>query len=125
MPIETETNSSIIMKDVTLPDNWVHLQKTMTPCSLTDHYYSVWYDPPVKDINGDPWFDGRKGTAWLMCCSFEDDPSVNDAWRHVEDLHEEHKQVLNVIESVYKVSFHESIWQPMTATEVVKNNPLV
>ena len=56
---------------------------------------------------------------------FGDDPSVNDNWGHVEDLEEDCKNVLTAIESVYGVSFHESIWIPMTAEQIVKDNPLV
>ena len=111
--------SSPIMKRIKLPDNWVHLQKTMIPDSNVACYFSVWYDwdEPIKDK--------KKGTAWLMWCPFHDDPTVNDNWGHVENLEEDCRNVLTAIESVYRVSFHESIWQPMTATEVVKDNPLV
>ena len=108
--------ASPIKKKIILPDNWVHLQKTMIPDSNVACYFSVWYDT-AKHLN--------TGTAWLMWCPFGDDPTVNDNWGHVEDLEEDCRNVLTAIESVYGVSFHESIWQPMTATEVVKNNPLV
>ena len=104
--------SSPIAKIVKLPDNWVQLQKTMIPDSTTSSYWSVWYD-----------MDDRlprqsKGTAWLMWCPFGDDPSVNVSWGHVEDLEEDCRNVLTAIESVYGVSFHESIWVQMGATEV-------
>ena len=36
--------ASPIMKKVVLPDNWVHLQKTMIPDQATACYWSVWYD---------------------------------------------------------------------------------
>ena len=36
--------ASPIMKKVTLPDKWVHLQKTMIPDQATACYWSVWYD---------------------------------------------------------------------------------
>ena len=109
-----------IVKDITLPDNWVQLQKTMIPDSETSCYWSVWYDigrsykPSIV-----------KGTAWLMWCPFGDDPSVNDSWGHVEDLEEPCRNIVDTIESVYGVSFHESIWIPMTAREgVVRTTPL-
>ena len=100
--------SSPIAKEITLPDNWVQLQKTMIPDQTTACYWSVWFD--VKDK--------KKGTAWLMWCAFGDDPSVNDSWAHAEDIDGDCKNVLTAIESVYGVSFHESIWVKMDAEEV-------
>ena len=99
--------ASPIAKKVTLPDNWVHLQKTIIPDQATACYWSVWFDPEgsggIEDKNG-------KGTAWLMWCPFGDDPSINDSWAHAEDLDDSCRNVLTAIESVYGVSFHESIW---------------
>ena len=93
--------ASPIMKKVVLPDNWVHLQKTMIPDNNTACYFSVWYDVT----------DGfNHGTAWLMWCPIDDDPSVNDSWGHAEEIGEECRNVLTAIESVYGVSFHDSIW---------------
>ena len=104
--------SSPIMKRIKLPDNWVHLQKIMIPDSTTSSYWSVWYD--VDGIVGDLAFGVKsEGTAWLMWCPFGDDPSVNDNWGHVEDLDDSCRNVLTAIESVYKVSFHDSIWVEM------------
>ena len=100
--------ASPIAKEVILPDNWVHLQKTMIPDQTTSCYWSVWYD-----LN-----EANKGTAWLMWCAFGDDPSVNDSWAHAEEIEESCRNVLTAIESVYKVSFHESIWVKMDAEEV-------
>ena len=100
--------ASPISKKMTLPDNWVQLQKTMIPDSETSCYWSVWYDIDDKS----------KGTAWLMWCAFGDDPSVNDHWAHAEDIDESCRNVLYAIESVYGVSFHESIWVKMDAEEV-------
>ena len=98
--------SSPIEKEITLPDNWVHLQKTMIPDSNTCCYFSVWYDPEgkegVEDASG-------KGRAWLMWCPFHDDPTVNDSWGHVEDLSGDVKNVVTAIEAIYGVSFHDSI----------------
>ena len=105
--------SSPITKKVTLPDNWVHLQKTMIPDTKTDHYWSVWYD--VSDTT--TMVGTTQGTAWLMCCQLEDNPSINDNWYHVEDLDEICRNVLTAIESVYGVSFHESIWVEMGTGE--------
>ena len=105
--------ASPIIKEITLPDNWVHLQKTMIPDSETSCYWSVWYDVasvPVSNAkNKVVAFDIIKATAWLMCCPFGNDPSVNDSWGHAEEIDDECRDVLTAIESVYKVSFHESI----------------
>ena len=111
--------ASPITKEITLPDNWVQLQKTMIPDQATGCYWSVWYD-----------MDDRlprqsKGTAWLMWCAIGEDPSVNDSWCHAEEINEECRNVLTAIESVYGVSFHESIWVDITPEQVVKDNPLV
>ena len=103
-------SSPIAKKMDVLPDNWVHLQKTMIPDSNTCCYWSVWYD-----------VDGQsegKGTAWLMWCPIDDDPSVNDSWGHAEEIDDSCRNVLTAIESVYGVSFHDSIWVKMEATEV-------
>ena len=109
--------SPIAKKLDVLPDNWVHLQKTMIPDSNTHAYWSVWYDADV--IKGDLAFGVKsEGTAWLMWCPFGDDPSVNDSWGHVEEIDDSCRNVLTAIEAVYGVSFHESIWVKMEATEV-------
>ena len=103
--------ASPIRKDITLPDNWVHLQKTMIPDSETHSYWSVWYDwdEPIKDK--------KKGTAWLMWCAIGDDPSINDSWCHAEEIDGSCRNVLTAIEAVYGVSFHDSIWVEMGAEE--------
>ena len=104
--------ASPITKEVALPDNWVQLQKTMIPDSSTSSYWSVWYDPPFTNSRGN-----RKGTAWLMWCAIGEDPSVNDSWGHVEELDDSCRNVLTAIESVYGVSFHDSIWVEMGKEE--------
>ena len=99
--------SSPIAKEITLPDNWVHLQKTMIPDSNVCCYFSVWYDP-LQNSSG---VCGGRGTAWLMWCPFDEDPTINDNWGHVEDLAGDIKNVITAIEAIYGVSFHESIWE--------------
>ena len=106
--------SSPIIKRITLPDNWVQLQKTMIPDQATGCYWSVWYDVDHKESE---WRDNWKGTAWLMWCAIGDDPSVNDSWCHAEEINGDCKNVLNVIESVYGVSFHDSIYVEMGVGE--------
>ena len=113
--------SSPIMKDITLPDNWVQLQKTMIPDQATASYLSVWYD----NTGVSPDRDEEEGTAWLMWCPFGDDPSLNDNWGHVEDLDGDCKNALTTIESVYGVSFHESVWKEISPAQTLKDNPIV
>jgi len=110
--------ASPIAKKITLPDNWVQLQKTMIPDDNTSSYWSVWYDANSSgyDIHGKP-YDICKGTAWLMWCPFGDDPSVNDSWGHAEEIDDSCRNVLTAIESVYGVSFHDSIWVEMGKEE--------
>jgi len=105
--------ASPITKKVTLPDNWVHLQKTMIPDQATHSYWSVWYDIGRSYKQGIV-----EGTAWLMWCPIDDDPSVNDNWGHAEEIDDSCRNVLTAIESVYGVSFHESIWVEMGSEEV-------
>ena len=100
--------SSPIMKRIKLPDNWSQLQKTMIPDQDTGCYWGVWYDPPTNMKNG---------TAWLMWCPIDDDPSINDNWGHAEEINGDCRNVLNVIEAVYGVSFHDSIWVEMGTDE--------
>ena len=114
--------SSPIMKEIELPDNWVHLQKTMIPDSNTACYFSVWYD---VDHKASEWRDNWKGTAWLMWCPFGDDPSLNDNWGHVEDLDGDCMNALTTIESVFGVSFHESAWKEISPAQTLKDNPIV
>ena len=101
--------ASPISKEITLPDNWVQLQKTMIPDNNTACYWSVWYD---KDTH-----ENDNGTAWLMWCPIDDDPSVNDSWGHAEEIDDSCRNVLTAIESVYGVSFHDSIWVEMGKEE--------
>ena len=99
--------ASPIAKKITLPDNWVQLQKTMIPDSATHSYWSVWYD--IDDKSTGNMSPILKGTAWLMWCPFGDDPSVNDSWGHAEEIDEECRNVLTAIEAVYGVSFHDEM----------------
>ena len=115
----------------------------MIPDTETSCYWSVWYDPQTKESKGTAWLmwcpfnenpsvndswghaeeidDGwiperfKVGTAWLMWCAFGEDPSVNDSWCHAEEIDESCRNVLTAIESVYGVSFHESIYEEVTS----------
>jgi len=105
--------ASPIVKELTLPNNWVQLQKMFTPDQATGCYWSVWFDVKDKDTFGNPDELLCNGTAWLMWCAIGEDPSVNDSWCHAEEINEECRNVLTAIESVYGVSFHDSIWVEM------------
>ena len=112
--------ASPISKEITLPDNWVHLQKTMIPDQATACYWSVWFDAYEYD-----WNSSGEGKAWLMWCPFGDDPSLNDNWGHVEDLDGDCKNALTTIESVFGVSFHESVWKEISPKQTLKDNPII
>ena len=121
--------SPIVKKVDILPDNWVHLQKTIIPDDNTGCYWSVWYDCCDLTDPEEEWLNckihKKKNTAWLMWCAIGDDPSVNDTWCHAEEINEECRNVLTAIEAVYGVSFHESIWKEITPEQTLKDNPLV
>ena len=101
--------ASPIEKEITIPDNWEQLEKAMIPDQATACYWSVWYN--VKK-------GCRVGTAWLMWCPIDDDPSVNDNWGHAEEIDGDCKNALDTIDAVYGVSFHECMWVQMGASEV-------
>ena len=103
--------ASPIVKEITPPDNWVHLQKTMIPAQATGCYWSVWYDHKGEENIGDEWVARYAdiGTAWLMWCAIGEDPSVNDSWCHAEEIDESCRNVLTAIEAVHGCSFHDSI----------------
>ena len=113
-------SSPIMFKNRMLPDNWKELEKVIIPDSKTAHYYGVWFDDAKEEDCGDGWVSEYHdiGTASLMCCHIEEDPSVNDNWYHVEDLEKEHTDVVDIIRSVFGISFHENIWVEMGAKEV-------
>ena len=54
-------------------------------------------------------------TAQASGSGIGDDPSVNDSWSHAEEITGDCKNVLDTIEAVYGISFHESIWVEMGA----------
>ena len=102
--------SPIIKKLDVIPNNWVHLQKTIIPDQFTGCYWSVWYN--LEEVYD---FNAHKVTAHLMWCPIGDDPTINDTWSHAEEITGDCKNVLDTIEAVYGISFHESIWVEMGA----------
>ena len=89
-------------------DIYPHLEKVIIPDQATGCYWSVWYDVEIN------WND--KGTAWLMWCPIGDDPSVNDSWSHAEEINGDCRNVLDTIEAVYGISFHEFIYDEYSMT---------
>ena len=84
------------------PHLYDHLEKVIVPDSATGCYWSVWYNlEKVYD------FDAHKVTAHLMWCPIGDDPSVNDSWSHAEEINGDCRNVLDTIEAVYGIRFHE------------------
>ena len=108
--------ASPIMKKVTLPNNWVQLQKMFTPDQATACYWSVWFDAYEYD-----WNSSGEGKAWLMWCPFGDDPSINDNWGHAEEINGDCKNVLDTILAVYDISFHEFIYHGMSKGQILKD----
>ena len=95
-PIEKKLNK--------FPVNSESLNKVIIPDSKTAHYYSVWF---FETVSGNK----ENNYASLMCCYIDDNPSINDSWYHVEDMEEVHRPILDTIQDIFGVSFHESIWE--------------
>ena len=95
---------AVKLTDDEFPKDWESLNKTIISDSNTAHYYGVWFNDETR-------------YAWLMCCYIDENPSINDSWYHVEDMEEVHRPILDTIRDITGVSFHDSIWIPMTATE--------
>ena len=113
--------SSPIVKELTLPNNWVQLQKMFTPDQATACYWSVWFDVKDKDTFGNPDELLCNGTAWLMWCAIGEDPSINDSWCHAEEINGDCKNVLDTILAVYDISFHEFIYHGMSKGQILKD----
>ena len=88
-------------------DIYPHLEKVIIPDQSTGCYWSVWYNLEKAYTYLD------RVTAHLMWCPIGDDPSINDSWSHAEEINGDCKNVLDTIEAVYGISFHESIWKEM------------
>ena len=104
--------SSPIRRQLTkdeFPKDWESLNKVIIKDNNTASYLAV-------DFNIDNL------TASLMYCYIDDDPSLMVNWGHVEDLEKESRPILNTIQDVTGVSFHDSIWVQMTATETVREH---
>ena len=84
------------------PSRWKWKQKIMIPDDKTAHYYGILYEERGGAEKND-WY------AWLMCCEYGNFPYMSDAWYQVEELTIESIGVLNTIEMVFDISFHEHI----------------
>ena len=101
-------------------DVYPHLEKAMIPDQATGCYWSVWYN--LEEVYD---YDAHKVTAHLMWCPIGDDPTINDNWSHAEDIDGDCENVLDTIEAVYCISFHESIWKEISPEQTAKDNPIV
>jgi len=101
-------------------DIYEHLNKVIIPDRATDHYYSVWYSNMEEKGTDFRMFD-----ADLMCCQMDDNPTEEHNWYHVEDLEKDHYNVLDTIEAVFGISFHESVWKEISPKQILKDNPII
>ena len=91
----------------TLPENWRELERVMIPDNNTVHYYRVEFSEAnslkrtTKPIH--------KPIAWLLCCYIDENPSEIDNWGYVEEMEGIHKDILDTIQAVLGVSFHDKI----------------
>ena len=97
--------SPIVKKVEESSDIYPHLEKVIIPDQATGCYWSVWYN--LKEVID---HDCHKVNASLMWCAIGDDPTENDNWCHAEEINGDCKNVLDTIEVVYGISFHDSIW---------------
>ena len=82
------------------PSRWKWKQKVIIPDENTGTFFKIWYEEKGGAEKND-WY------AWLMWCPF--DENGVDNWGHVEELTMELTDVLNTIEMVFDISFHEHI----------------
>ena len=98
------------------PIRWKWKQKVIIPDENTGTFFKIWYEQkmyiPSKQYGS--WEADKKAYnecgdwyAWLMWCPF--DENGVDNWGHVEELTNETRHVLDTIEMVFDISFHEHI----------------
>ena len=93
--------TSPICKTISIvPNNWKELEKVIIPDNKTAHFWGVWFE---KEGGGEP------DDACLMCCYIGENPSEIDNWGHAEEIDEECKDILDTIEAVFGVSFHDNL----------------
>ena len=118
-------SSPIIKRLDSYPERWRWKEKIILSDSKTHHYYSVHYieldylSLPVCGASKGDWM------AELICCPLDESPAKLDNWYQVEDLVKEHTEVLDTIEMLFDISFHESIWKEISPEQTLKDNPLI
>ena len=100
------------------PARYQWKEKIILSDDKTHHYYSVDYTELGGANKGD-WI------AELICCPLDESPAILDNWYQVEDLVQEHTEVLNTIEMLFDISFHESVWKEITPEQIAKDNPII
>ena len=96
------------------PSRWKWKQKVIIPDENTGTFFKIWYEEKGGAEKND-WY------AWLMCCEFGSFPYMPDAWYQVEELVNEHRDVLNTIEMVFDISFHDRIIKPIYCKDCGKS----
>ena len=95
------------------PHLYDHLEKVIVPDQATGCYWSVWFNQ-YKEYMGTMHLD-----AWLMWCPFDENGVDNGG--HVEELTIELTDVLNTIEMVFDISFHDRIIKPIYCKDCGKS----
>lgn len=113
-------SSPIIKRLDSYPERWRWKEKIILSDSRTHHYYSVHYTEILETTELTHCW-----TAELICCPLDESPAKLDNWYQVEDLVQEHTKILDTIEMLFDISFHESIWKEISPEQTLKDNPLI
>ena len=84
------------------PSRWRWKQKIIILDENTGTRFKVWYEEKGGSEKND-WY------AWLMWCPCNVREWNEDNWGHVEEMTRELTDVLNTIEMVFDISFHDRI----------------
>ena len=96
-------SSPVTVKLKDYPSRWKWKQKIIIPCEKTDCYFKIYYEQKGDDYAPDTWY------AHLMWCPSDEQAQFEDNWGHVEEMTRELTDVLNTIEMVFDISFHDKI----------------
>lgn len=90
------------------PQRWRWKQKVIIPDENTSTFFKIWYEEKGGAEKND-WY------AWLMWCPSDErlDEHGEDNWHHVEELTRESIDVLNTIEMVFNISFHDKVMEEL------------
>ena len=107
-------------------DNWSEFENIVIPDENTDHFYKVhFYHKDIGEyIHSRDYQDPRHNkdfvvvgtadmgrrmitdiTASLLACPLTDDPTDWDNWYCVEELSDDHWELLDIIQAVFNISF--------------------